>query len=458
MEDFSSQDYFEKLYQRAENWLRQSGEDISTSTLPTNIMMLLQELSIHRVELEMQNEELRSIQTYVETSRDKYKELYDFSPAGVVETDANGRITEVNRTFCRLVNYDKSSVLQIPFVYFVAQDEKEKYYKHINKVIRTDNKDICEIRLSKRQGFQKKASLPKVLLQSARVQDDGRTRCITNVIEIPEDNENEIHYHEDEALPSGRFAHAKKEGSSQEKKLTEEDLKKAMAELEFANKELEEFTSIISHDLQEPVRIIEKLSQLMLQHYSDRLDDRGVELMQIIIDGTIRMRNLIKDLLNLSKITTKGKSFEWLNTEGVVQSMIVNLLSFQLEGSNAIITFDPLPEIFADRLQFEHLLINLVSNGVKYHKPGEVPRVHISCQDNKDVWLFSVRDNGIGIAPQFHQRIFRIFQRLHLQSEFEGSGVGLALCKKIVDRHKGRIWVESKEGQGATFLFTIPQN
>ncbi|MGE5350738.1 MAG: ATP-binding protein [Acidobacteriota bacterium] len=460
MEDFASQDYFEKLYQRAEKWLKETG-DISNSTLPSNIMALLQELSIHRVELEMQNEELRSIQTYVETTRDKYKELYDLSPSGFVETDTHGRITEANRTFCRMAGYDKASIIQLPFVFFIAQEDKEKYYKHLNKIVRTDSKDICEVNLFRRRGLQKMERPQKVLLQSVCVHDTGKRRCLTSVMEISGENEvADYPLFEDETRPSTGEANTsaiKIEEAFEGKKLSEEDLKKAMAELEYANKELEEFTSIISHDLQEPVRIIEKLSQLMLERYKENLDPRGEELLQIIIDGAVRMRKLVKELLNLSKITTKGKPFEWINTEGVLQSIIVSLLSYQVEDTKAVITYDRMPEIFADRIQFEHLLLNLISNGIKYHKPGMAPEVHISCQDNDNVWLFSVKDNGIGISPQFHQRIFRIFQRLHLQAEYEGSGVGLTLCRKIVDRHKGRIWVESEEGAGATFYFTIPK-
>lgn len=460
MEDFTSQDYFEKLYQRAEKWLKETG-DFTDSTLPSNIMVLLQELSIHRVELEMQNEELRSIQTYVETTRDKFKELYDLSPSGFVETDTHGRITEANRTFCRMAGYDKASILHLPFVFFIAQEDREKYYRHLNKIVKTDSKDICEVNLFRRRGFQTNALQLKVLLQSVCVQESGKRRCLSSVMELTGEN-GEVSYHSSEGgimqpQVEVNTSTIHVEEVPEGKKLSEEDLKKAMAELEFANKELEEFTSIISHDLQEPVRIIEKLSQVMLDRYKERLDPRGEELLQIIIDGAVKMRKLVKELLNLSKITTKGKSFEWINTEGILQSIIVSMLSYQVEYTKAVITYDSMPEIFADRVQFEHLLLNLISNGIKYHKPGAAPEVHISCQGNDDVWLFSVKDNGIGINPQFHQRIFRIFQRLHLEAEYEGSGVGLTLCKKIVDRHKGRIWVESEEGEGSTFYFTIPK-
>ncbi|MGE5411578.1 MAG: ATP-binding protein [Clostridiales bacterium] len=429
------------------------------SSLPASLSVLLQELSIHRVELEMQNEELRDLQSNAEASMDKFKKLFDLSPTGYVETDMNGRITEVNSTFCKLVNYERPSILQLPFIFFISSGDKRKYLKHLNKVISNKDKDSCELRLFRRKGI-----LQNVLLQSVYVNDMGNKCCLTTVIELPEKTSNEI-TEEGASDISGNYIEQNNTGlkdtatsTSTEKDLTKSKLMKTLKKLEETNKELEEFTSIISHDLQEPVRIMENMSHLLLQRYKGKLDPQGEELTQIIADGAVRMKELIKELLNLSKITTKGKPFEWINTEGILQLLLADILNYQVNKTNAIITNDPMPEIFADRVQFEHLLQNLITNAIKYHKTDVRPEVHISCISSKEEWIFSVKDNGIGIDPQHHERIFRIFQRLHLQSEYEGSGVGLALCKKIVDRHRGRIWVESEEGKGSTFYFTIPRD
>jgi signal transduction histidine kinase len=233
-----------------------------------------------------------------------------------------------------------------------------------------------------------------------------------------------------------------------------EALTQYTTELERRNKELEDFAYVASHDLQEPLRIIASYLQLLSRRYDDKLDDDGRRFISYAVDGATRMRDLINDLLSYSRLGTRGLPFAPTDCEEVLQDVLDNL-QLVIEENSAVITHDPLPTVKGDTHQLMQLLQNLLSNAVKFHGE-ESPRIHLTAQRQNGFWQFSVRDNGIGIDPQFFERIFVIFQRLHAKGEYPGTGIGLAICRKIVERHNGRIWVESQPGQGTTFYFTLP--
>lgn len=441
MSEYSSQVYFEQLYKRAAQWLLESGK-IAGAGLPESMKLLLQELSINRVELEMQNEELRLIQEYAETTSEKFKELYDSSPSGIVETDDHGLILHANKSFCSIANQSRNAVLQRPLAFFISQDDREQYYRHLNLALNNGTKDTCFLKIESRKG-----TFTNILMQTSPISTKDTRRCFTSVTEIPDDisvSKNEGGNKASSARPAVPSA-------------PELAMKRIISELEHKNRELEEFTSIVSHDLQEPVRMAEKLSQILSDKYKNQIDPKGQELIQIIISSAVKMRELIRELLNLSKISSQGAPYEWFNPENILSYLTKYTLHHQIESARAEVTFDPLPEVYADKVQLEHVLQNLISNAVKYRKAGMAPKVHISSAEKENEWLFSVRDNGIGIDPRFQKRIFHIFQRLHLPGEYDGTGVGLTLCKKIIERHNGRIWVESEEGKGSVFYFTIPK-
>ena len=240
-----------------------------------------------------------------------------------------------------------------------------------------------------------------------------------------------------------------------DRKQAEEDLSRAMAELSRSNAELEQFAYVASHDLQEPLRMISSYVQLLARRYKDSLDEDAHEFIAYAVDGARRMQGLINDLLTYSRVGTRGKPFEPTDCEEVLEQALANL-QIAIEESGATVTHDPLPTVMADGGQLVQLLQNLVGNAVKF-RGEEPPRVHVGVEEKADAWVFSVRDNGIGIDPASCERIFLIFQRLHGRGEYPGTGIGLAVCKKIVERHGGRIWVESQPGQGATFFFTLPK-
>ena len=240
-------------------------------------------------------------------------------------------------------------------------------------------------------------------------------------------------------------------------KKVEQDLISSIENLKNVNSELERFTYVASHDLQEPLRMITSFIQLLEKRYKDNLDEDANDFISFIVDGAKRMQLLITDLLLYSRIGRKEKEFSQLDVNIIVEVVISNLRRI-IEETNTKITYDPLPILIGNEAEFVQLLQNLILNAIKFHKKEETPVVHISVKLQKDQWTFSVRDNGIGIDSQFFERIFIIFQRLHKKDEYDGTGIGLTICKKIIERHEGKIWVESELGKGSTFYFSIPIN
>ena len=241
------------------------------------------------------------------------------------------------------------------------------------------------------------------------------------------------------------------------RKKAEAHLLQKVEELNRSNEELEQFAYIASHDLQEPLRMVASYTQLLSRRYKGKLDSNADEFISFAVDGASRMQRLIKDLLAYSRVGTRAKDLFDTSSEEALQQALINLRG-AVEESGAQVTHDPLPIVVADEMQLIQLFQNLVGNAIKYQNPG-TPRVHISAaRTGEKRWTFSVRDNGLGIDSQYFERIFGMFQRLHKREEFEGTGVGLAICKKIVERHGGSISVKSELGHGSTFSFALGES
>ena len=226
-------------------------------------------------------------------------------------------------------------------------------------------------------------------------------------------------------------------------------------ELLRSNAELEQFAYVASHDLQEPLRTVSGMVQLLQQRYQGKLDERADEYIGHAVDGSNRMQQLINDLLDFSRVERKGNPFKTTDMNHVLQMALASL-HVAIAESGAQITSDPLPTVMADAGQLTQVLQNLIGNAIKFR--GEEPlKVHVGAEKIENGWQFAVRDNGIGIDPQYFERVFLIFQRLHTRSKYPGTGIGLALCKKIIERHGGRMWIQSEVKHGATFFFTIPE-
>jgi len=234
-----------------------------------------------------------------------------------------------------------------------------------------------------------------------------------------------------------------------------EKLEETLTELERSNRELQHFAYVASHDLQEPLRMVSSYVQLLQRRYQDKLDDDANEFIGFAVDGAARMKRLIQDLLTYSRVTTRGGKMETFDSGTALDQALQNLQTL-LQENQAEVNRGELPQVTADPGQLAQVFQNLVQNAVKF-RGAETPRIEVAATRGEDGWVFSVSDNGVGIEPQYFDRIFIIYQRLVSKAELGGTGIGLALVKKIVARHGGRIWVESTPGKGSTFYFNLPE-
>jgi len=239
-----------------------------------------------------------------------------------------------------------------------------------------------------------------------------------------------------------------------ERKQAELELVRRARELARSNAELEQFAYVASHDLQEPLRMMGSFSQLLARRYGGQLDATAHEFISFIVDGANRMQTLINDLLAYSRVGTRGATFQPNDCEALLERALANLKQ-SIDDTGAVVIHDPLPTLWVDATQIVQLFQNLIGNAIKYRGDAP-PRIHLAVARQGEGWVFSVRDNGIGFDPKHAERIFTMFQRLHTRDEYPGTGIGLTICKKIVERHGGRIWAESEPGGGSRFFFTIP--
>jgi light-regulated signal transduction histidine kinase (bacteriophytochrome) len=242
-----------------------------------------------------------------------------------------------------------------------------------------------------------------------------------------------------------------------ERNKVETKLKETVKELKRSNEELRQFAYVSSHDLQEPLRTIASFTQLLERRYKGKLDRDADEFMDYIVDAAVRMKQQINDLLEYSRVTTAGNEFRSVDTNSILNQAFNNLKN-SIDDTNAEIIHDPLPDVIADGDQLIRVFQNIIGNAIKYRKPDGPPKIHISAHEDKgkNEYVFSVSDNGIGIKKEYLDRIFIVFQRLHTRDEYKGTGIGLSVVKKVIERHGGYIWVESEYGKGSTFYFTIP--
>jgi light-regulated signal transduction histidine kinase (bacteriophytochrome) len=239
-----------------------------------------------------------------------------------------------------------------------------------------------------------------------------------------------------------------------ERTRAQQELTQKADELARSNAELEQFAYVASHDLQEPLRMVASYTQLLARRYKGKLDAAADEFIAFAVDGATRMQGLIHDLLSYSRLTVRGQTLQPTDSVFACKSALEHLRA-AIEASNARITVGDLPKVMAYGTQLTQLFQNLISNAIKYCDK-RAPEIAVSAATDGGQWVFSVRDNGIGIEPQYSERIFQMFQRLHTREQYSGTGIGLAICRKIAERHGGRIWVESQPGRGSNFLFTMP--
>jgi len=242
--------------------------------------------------------------------------------------------------------------------------------------------------------------------------------------------------------------------TAMERKRTQAVLQLTAEEAKRSNRDLEQFAYIASHDLQEPLRAVGGYVKLLLHRFPQNMDPKAVQYINGAAEGADRMERLITDLLAFSRVGTHGGAFSTASLDAILHEALRNLRS-SIQSAQAKVTSDALPTLVVDATQMMLIFQNLIGNAIKF-RSERPPEVHVSVQKEPGRWVFSVRDNGIGIEPQYYERIFQIFQRLHTRRHYPGTGIGLAICKKMVERHDGAIWVQSRPGQGSTFYFSLP--
>ncbi len=367
--------------------------------------------------------ERRQAEEALRASEESFRRSFELAGSGVALIGLDRRFMRVNRRLCEILGYPEAELLALTGREISHPDDLDV----INELRpRLHAGDMDALRLEKRY-----------------LRKDGSTVWVALTITV-------------ERTPAGKPQYEIAiYDDIDSRKQAEAALQTAHDELARSNSELEQFAYVASHDLQEPLRMVASYTQLLGKRYADKLEGDAREFMAYIVDGAGRMKQLIEDLLAYSRVGTRGKEFKPVKLDTVVARARTNLRG-ALEDSGGEITSDALPEVEGDESQLVQLMQNLAGNALKFRGEAK-PRVHVSFSEKENEYAVMVTDNGIGIDPQYFERIFMVFQRLHDKGQYPGTGIGLAICKKVVDRHGGRIWVESAPGKGSRFVFTLPK-
>ena len=363
-------------------------------------------------------------------SEERFRSTFEQAAVGMAHIAPEGRFLRVNQRFCDTVGYSQSEMLARTFQDITYPEDLEASLEHFRQVLAGEISDYSiEKRYICKNGQPVWVNLTASLV---RTHTDEPDYLIVAVEDI-----------------SWR-------------KQAERALRETMSELARSNEELQQFAYVASHDLQEPLRMVSSYVQLLQRRYKGQLDDDADEFIHYAVDGAERMKRLINDLLAFSRVGTRGKELTPISSQEALERALFSL-ELQIEETGATVTHDPLPVVLADDSQLTQLFQNLIANAIKFRREGSSPKVHVAARlqpathegGNAMEYLFSVSDNGIGFEAQYGERIFVIFERLHTSDKYGGTGIGLAICKKIIERHGGRIWSESQPGVGSTFYFTL---
>ncbi|WP_420628841.1 PAS domain S-box protein [Candidatus Leptofilum sp.] len=373
-------------------------------------------------------------------SEEKYRLLFENSPESITLLGLDGTIVDCNEATVRLRNLPREEIIGQSFIEVdsIKEEDLERFTALFSQLLEGNKIGSLTIELT---GPDNEArwveAFPALLRRDGRV---DAIQVITRDITQRKLAEDEVARYQEhlEELVAERTA----------------ELENSNLQLARSNAELEQFAYVASHDLREPLRKIKSYTELLSRRYEGKLDARADKYIDYIVDGSSRMQQLITDLLMYSRLGRADLNLN-LTALSAILDGVMSDLELNIQESGATITADPLPTLNVDAQQISRLLQNLLGNALKF-RGDKLAQIHISAEEKDDEWLFSVSDNGIGIEPQYVDRIFLIFQRLHTRGEYPGTGMGLAICKKIVENHNGRIWATSQPKQGATFHFTLP--
>jgi PAS domain S-box-containing protein len=361
------------------------------------------------------DDDLRSARDYVE-------KLIDYANAPIIVWSPDWTITRFNRGFERLTGRKATDLVGQPLGALFPDEARDAFLELIGQTLEDESRGIVEIPILHVDGRQ----LTVLWNSSSIFAEDGATLLAT--------------------IAQGQ--------DITERKAAERVLRDRTDELARSNAELVQFAYIASHDLQEPLRMVASYTQLLQKRYAGKLDADADDFIGFAVDGATRMQTLINELLAFSRVGTQGGRFARTSLRDVMER-VVHTIQGRVDEADATLHYEALPEIMCDAGQIERVLQNLVLNALKF-RGDRSPEVTVSAERGDGEWLLSVVDNGIGIEEQYQERVFVIFQRLHARGEYDGTGMGLAICRRIIERHGGRIWVESVPGEGSAFNFTIP--
>ena len=393
-------------------------------TLELKVMERTKELKESNKQLKQEIDERKNAEEALKESEERLKILFEFAPDPYFITDMEGNFSDGNKAAERIIDFKKEEIIGKNLVELglITGEQIIKAFDLLGKNIKGFATGPEEFILTRKDGKK----VP-VEITGYPIEIRGQKLVLGMARDISE------------------------------RKKSEEKLKETIHELKRSNDELQQFAYITSHDLQEPLRTIASFTQLLERRYKNKMGTDADEFIEFIVDAATRMKEMIQGLLDYSRIGTRGGEFSLIDIEEVLITVLSNLHA-AISESKAKITYDKLPTVIADKNQLIQLFQNMISNAIKFKKDNVAPKIHISAikDEKKEEFIFSVSDNGIGLEPQYKDKIFEVFKRLHTMDEYKGAGIGLAISKRIIERHGGRIWVESELGEGSTFYFTLP--
>ncbi len=419
---------FEELHRRAEELLKNAGPGDSAAFSDMDILSLIHELEVYQIELQIQNEELRQAHRDLEESQRAYADLYELAPVGYLTVDNHGIIEAANQAASSMLRVPKNELIGRGLSNYIHLDDHKAYFLLIRKL--ADGKEVecnCEIRFlrAKVVPFYARIEVGRALDGSGRL--TGWRIVLSDISGL---------------------------------KNAEEQLKSYAEKLERSNEELLQFAFIASHDLQEPLRKVKSFGDMLRKQYAPALGEQGSEYLDRMCNGAGRLQEMISSLLEYSRVFTMGSGFVSVDLGEIVRD-VVSDLEWQIERAGAEVAADWLPTVEADPAQMRRLFQNLISNSLKFCGKTRTI-IRISCRPDENTtgkgqtWRIFVQDNGLGFDQSKAESIFSLFTRLHARSAYEGHGMGLAICRRIVERHGGRIEARGERGKGATFIITLP--
>jgi PAS domain S-box-containing protein len=415
------------LHRRAEEaLLKRTGA--ADNLLPDDLQRVNHELLVHQIELEMQNEELRRTQQELEAAREKYFDLYDLAPAGYVSLNEKGIILEANLTVATLLGMERSQLVGQPLTSLIHREDQDLYYLCHKQLITTGVPQVCEVRLARKD-------VPLLWVRIdivATRRNNGTDGLRAIIIDISQRKQSDADIEDLNKL-----------------------LKQNVARLELANEEMEAFSYSVSHDLRAPLRHIRSFMELLQKRMESQLDEKSSHYAVLIADATKKMELLIDDLLKLARLGRRELQKREVNISHLVKE-VVDQVSVETMERDIMWKLGQLPVVYGDQSLLKLVLVNLISNAVKFTRIRPRAEIEIGCRKDGNEEICYVKDNGAGFNMDHVDKLFGVFQRLHPENEFEGTGIGLANVRRIISLHGGRTWAEGAVGQGAAFYFTLP--